>query len=179
MKAILAAVASIGTITIPAIHTHHHPGCPVVYTIAQGERPARIIYSGTRHVTRANFFTLGRMEMCQHTKKDQAIVRTYNHQLADEHTQRVIEANRVWSSAIASWYYDAGTTGCGFHATYGIATFIVPCGGQVILRGPGGEVTATRDDSGPYISGRTFDLDPVTKAALGCGDLCDVQYSIP
>jgi hypothetical protein len=164
-----------------AIQVHHHsrPGCPKTFTLAMGERATRHIYAGTRHVTRENHRALHRYVKCQRNRHNRPKLRVYDRQLRREHDQRVIEANRHWYYAIASWYYDAGTTGCGFHATYGIATFVVGCGGHVILRGPGGEVTATRDDSGPYVSGRTFDLDPVTKAALGCSDLCTVQYSIP
>jgi hypothetical protein len=86
------------------------------------------------------------------------------------------EVAHPMSWAIASWYDDAGATGCGFHAGYGIATFIVPCGGQVTISGPAGTVIATRDDSGPYVAGRLFDLDPAVKAATGCGDLCRVAY---
>lgn len=82
---------------------------------------------------------------------------------------------------LASWYYDQGLpTGCGFHATYGIATLLpgVPCGGKVRICHNSSCVIATRDDSGPYVSGRTFDLDPVTRNALGCGGLCEVTYAI-
>jgi hypothetical protein len=178
---IMVALASAFP-NIDAIHIHHHsrPGCPKTYTVAMGERAARYIYRGTRHVTMKNYRALGRYEMCQRNKRrDQPVVRAYDRHQWLLHRERVIEANRQWSSAIASWYDDSGTTGCGFHTTYGIATFTVGCGGHVILRGPGGEVTATRDDSGPYVSGRAFDLNPTTKAALGCSDLCSVEYSIP
>jgi rare lipoprotein A (peptidoglycan hydrolase) len=33
-------------------------------------------------------------------------------------------------------------------------------------------------DRGPYIYGRLFDLNPTTRAALGCPGLCDVRWSI-
>lgn len=160
---------------------HQRPGCPQLYTVAQGERPAVMIYQGTRRVTLQNLRAMGRMEMCQRYKKrDQPIVRSFDRRLASEHAARMEAASTPWQGpAIASWYDDSGTTGCGFHAAYGIATFVVGCGGTVLLKGPGGAVVrATRDDSGPYVAGRTFDLDPATKAALGCSDLCDVQYAI-
>lgn len=81
---------------------------------------------------------------------------------------------------IASWYWDAGTTGCGFHAHFGIATLLpnVPCGGQVRICNGSLCVIATRDDSGPYVAGRVFDLDPATKAAIDCSDLCSVRYTL-
>jgi hypothetical protein len=82
-----------------------------------------------------------------------------------------------WQGATASWYYDAGQTACGFHATYGFASLILPCGARVEMRGPGGRVVeATMQDHGPYVAGRTFDLNPSLKAALGCGDLCYVRW---
>jgi hypothetical protein len=163
--------------------THgHRSGCPQLYSVSQGERPAVHIYRGTRRVTLQNLRTMGRMEMCQRYKKrDQPIVRVFDRRLASAHAARVEAADTPWQGpAVASWYYDAGTTGCGFHATYGIATFVTGCGGIVRLRNPstGAVVIATRDDSGPYVAGRTFDLDPATKAALGCSDLCDVQYAL-
>jgi hypothetical protein len=80
--------------------------------------------------------------------------------------------------AIASWYVDAGTTGCGFHAQYGIATLVAPCGTHVRLCNGANCVVATRDDSGPYVGGRTFDLDPTTRAALDCSDLCTVSWRV-
>jgi hypothetical protein len=175
VKVLLITVATI----MPAPVTHH-PGCTKTYTVAMGERAARSTYAGTRHVTMKNLRALGRYEMCQRNKRrDQPILRDYDRRLDRLHKVRVTDASASWSNAVASWYDDSGTTGCGFHATYGIATFVVGCGGSVRLRGPGGTVTAIRDDSGPYVSGRTFDLDPVTKAALGCSDLCTVEYSIP
>lgn len=180
LTAVLSTVVSSVTMALDDPVPVHRPGCQHLYTVAQGERPARYIYRGTRHVTLANYHTLGRMEMCQrHKRRDQPLVRSYNRRLGAEHRARVIAARTVWQSAVASWYDDSGVTGCGFHAAYGIATFVVGCGGTVTLRGPGGRVVrATRDDSGPYVSGRTFDLDPVTRDALGCGDLCQVDWSI-
>lgn len=77
--------------------------------------------------------------------------------------------------ALASWFYDAGVTGCGFHATYGIAALNVPCGTRLRLCYVGC-VTATREDSGPYVAGRTFDLNPTVRAALHCPDLCWLRW---
>ena len=35
-------------------------------------------------------------------------------------------------------------------------------------------VTGTVEDRGPYIAGRTFDLNPGLRDALACPDICDV-----
>ncbi len=37
----------------------------------------------------------------------------------------------VFSPMVASWYDDAGQTACGFHATYGVANKVLPCGTKV------------------------------------------------
>ena len=68
---------------------------------------------------------------------------------------------------VASWYYDAGSTACGFHATYGVANKTLPCGTKVTLSYGGHTVVATVDDRGPYVYGRTFDLNQNTARYLG------------
>jgi hypothetical protein len=73
----------------------------------------------------------------------------------------------VFSQAVASWYYDAGSTACGYHAYYGVANLSLPCGTKVKLTYHGRTVNATVDDRGPYIAGRTWDLNQNTAGALG------------
>lgn len=68
---------------------------------------------------------------------------------------------------VASWYYDAGNTACGFHATYGVANRTLPCGTKVTLSYGGRTVVATVDDRGPYVYGRSFDLNQTTARYLG------------
>jgi rare lipoprotein A len=67
---------------------------------------------------------------------------------------------------IASWYYDVGNTACGFHATYGVANKTLPCGTKVTLAYGGRTVVATVDDRGPYVYGRSFDLNQNTARYL-------------
>lgn len=73
----------------------------------------------------------------------------------------------AFQAAVASWYYDAGSTACGFHAYYGVANKTLPCGTRVTFEYHGRSLTATVDDRGPYIVGRTWDLNQNTAAALG------------
>jgi rare lipoprotein A (peptidoglycan hydrolase) len=73
----------------------------------------------------------------------------------------------VFQQALASWYYDAGGTACGFHAHFGVASPGLSCGTQVTFRNGGNEVTATVDDRGPFVGGRSWDLSQTTAAALG------------
>ena len=79
--------------------------------------------------------------------------------------------------SIASWYNDAGNTACGFHAFYGVANTSLPCGTKVTFRHGGREVTATVDDRGPYVGGRTWDLNQNLAAALGFGGVGPVLAS--
>lgn len=79
---------------------------------------------------------------------------------------------------IASWYYDAGNTACGFHATYGVANKTLPCGTKVTLSYGGRTVVATVDDRGPYVYGRTFDLNQNTARYLGMWGVGQVYASL-
>ena len=74
----------------------------------------------------------------------------------------------VFEPTVASWYYDdTGATACGFQAHYGVANRTLPCGTKVTFRNGSHEVTATVDDRGPFVSGRTWDLGINTRNALG------------
>jgi rare lipoprotein A len=79
--------------------------------------------------------------------------------------------------ALASWYDDAGTTACGFHAGLGVANRTLPCGTKVMLSSGGRTVTAVVDDRGPYAGGRTWDLNQNTASALGFGGVGTVWSS--
>jgi hypothetical protein len=75
----------------------------------------------------------------------------------------------VFTADMASWYNDAGTTACGYHAGLGVANRTLPCGTKVRFYYGGRTVTATVDDRGPYVGGRNWDLNQNTAAALGFG----------
>ncbi len=79
---------------------------------------------------------------------------------------------------VASWYYDAGNTACGFHAFYGVANKTLPCGTKVTIAYGGHSVVATVDDRGPYVAGRTYDLNQNVSRALGMGGVATVRASI-
>ena len=79
---------------------------------------------------------------------------------------------------VASWYYDAGNTACGFHATYGVANKTLPCGTKVTLSYGGRTIVATVDDRGPYVYGRTFDLNQNTARYLGMWGVGQVFASV-
>jgi hypothetical protein len=167
----LRLVASLALAFHPVAHHHHETRrCARTYTAPMAVRAIEATYRLGLPATRSQSAHIRRYIGCQRKHSNQ------------RHLRRLwrLESSRVSpveGPSIASWYYDAGTTGCGFHARYGIATLIgVPCGGRVRLCHGGVCVTATRDDSGPYVAGRSFDLDPATRAALRCPDLCAVEW---
>jgi rare lipoprotein A len=83
----------------------------------------------------------------------------------------------AFQESVASWYYDAGDTACGFHAGLGVANRSLPCGTQVSFHYGDHTVTATVDDRGPYVGGRDWDLNQSTAAALGFGGVGTVWVS--
>jgi hypothetical protein len=83
----------------------------------------------------------------------------------------------VYRQSVASWYNDGGSTGCGFHAYYGVANVSLPCGTRVAFMHAGRTVTAVVDDRGPYVGGREWDLNQNTAAALGFGGVGTVWSS--
>jgi rare lipoprotein A len=96
---------------------------------------------------------------------------SYVHALA--HAARLT----VFQQTVASWYDDAGSTACGFHATMGVANKTLPCGTKVTFRYGGKTVTATVDDRGPFVAGRDWDLNQNTSAALGMSGVATVWSS--
>lgn len=83
-------------------------------------------------------------------------------------------------TATASWFFDAGATASGRHYQYGFAALFMGSdwGHKVFFCHGRRCVVGQLEDHGPYVSGRLFDLNPALKAALGCGDLCDVHYRV-
>ena len=70
----------------------------------------------------------------------------------------------------ASWYNDrSGRTASGMRATYGIAHKTLPFGTHVHLHCPatGRSVTAVVTDRGPFIRGRSIDVNQNVASALG------------
>jgi hypothetical protein len=96
---------------------------------------------------------------------------SYVHTLA--HAARLT----VFQQTVASWYNDAGSTACGFHATMGVANKTLPCGTKVTFRLGNRSVTAVVDDRGPFVAGRTWDLNQNLAAALGVSGVATLWAS--
>lgn len=82
------------------------------------------------------------------------------------------------SVATASWYFDAGQTASGRHYRYGFASlrYGSDWGKRVRFCYRMRCRVGRLDDHGPYIAGRSFDLNPALKQAIGCPDLCAVHF---
>jgi rare lipoprotein A (peptidoglycan hydrolase) len=83
--------------------------------------------------------------------------------------------------AVASWYYDAGQTASGRHYHYGFASLLFSSrwGTRIRFCHAGRCVVGRLDDHGPYVAGRTFDLNPALRDALRCGGICYVRWDRP
>jgi hypothetical protein len=84
----------------------------------------------------------------------------------------------AYRQSVASWYNDAGSTACGFHAGMGVANKTLPCGTKVTFLFGGRRVNAVVDDRGPFVAGREWDLNQNTAAALGFGGVATVWSSL-
>lgn len=83
-------------------------------------------------------------------------------------------------TAVASWYGESGGGACGVDSVqsgYRFASLILACGQRIRIC-HAGCVTATMADHGPYVAGRTFDLNVNLRNAIGCSDLCTVQWRL-
>jgi rare lipoprotein A len=89
-----------------------------------------------------------------------------------------LRRNPPMATQLASWYYDGGSTACGYHAGYGVANKWLACGTKVTFRYHGRSVAAEVDDRGPYVGGRVWDLNQATAGALRFGGVDWVQASV-
>jgi len=81
-------------------------------------------------------------------------------------------------TALASYYSDHGTGACGVgdvQSGYRFASLILRCGQRIRIC-HARCVTAVMSDHGPYVGGRTFDLNVALRDATGCSDLCWVRW---
>jgi hypothetical protein len=175
VKRPILALATGAVIIAPAAKGDHGVArwrCPERFTVQMDERAARAIYRDTRTVTYRNLRLLGRLEMCQRNPAARGFARWYNHQQAALHDQRVYDATRPYSSAVATYFDDAGATASGEHFTYGFASCgsegmgCVPFGTRIEFCWQSRCVIGQREDSGPY-GAAGFDLNQNMAGAIG------------
>jgi hypothetical protein len=104
-----------------AAHARH---CRKLFTPRMGKRAALVIYRGTRHVTMANYRTLGNIERCQRNPSNQPRVRRFDRHQAALHKARVRRQARAqagwrWPWSCIAKYESGGNpaenTGNGFY----------------------------------------------------------------
>jgi len=156
-----------------------HHDCPRTFTVPMVQRAIDVTYAGTHPVSPGQRARLRHYVRCLKNPNAGAYVHGY---WARRRAQWLVRRQPpFYGPAAASWFDDSGATACGTHYTLGFANRAMQCGQQVTFIGPNGQhVTATREDYGPAAwTGRTFDLNPGLKAAIGCGGLCSVRWRLP
>jgi hypothetical protein len=147
---------------------------------ARGRRIRLEAFSGGRWHTAAVARTGSqgrfRLNFTPHSQSERLRVR-FGGDRSNAGTSRGAGTVTVFSQSVASWYQDGGSTACGYHAYYGVANVSLPCGTRVTFVYNGRSVTATVDDRGPYVGGRTWDLNQNTAGALGFSGVANVWAS--
>ena len=81
----------------------------------------------------------------------------------------------------ASWYNDrSGRTASGMRHHYGVAHRTLPFGTRLLITNPknGRKVTAVVTDRGPFIKGRTLDVNQNVARALGFSGTAHLKMEI-
>lgn len=176
------ALAPAGTFSPPrlaAVRTQPKRSCEKTFTVKMGTRAVRAVYAGTRRVHMRERRMLGRIIRCQRNPAAQPFLRAYTARHRHAWVLRRTAPPAPVYGALASWYEDAGATASGWHAYYGVANKVLPFGTRVTIAYGGREIVAVVDDRGPYVGGRSWDLNQNTAAALGFGGVGYVRTSIP
>jgi rare lipoprotein A (peptidoglycan hydrolase) len=173
-----SAVAALGTVSASGSPS----GCSRVFTVAETEHAIDRDFRGARNVTASQTAAYRHMIRCQRFAYNRPKLRRYLAATVRAWRVRRYNAANPIQYATASWYYDQGSTACGFHARYGVASpdvaYIGPwiCGRHVEFYFDGRSVIATVDDAGPFIAGRSWDLGESTAGALGFSGVQTVGY---
>ena len=174
--AVALTLAVLATAPTAQAVTRHPSTCRQTFTFGMVARAYNALYRGTRQPSVHDYGEVAMFQRCLRNPRDAARAARYGKDARSAWITRRAAATPT-NVAIASWFDDSGATGCGFHTTYGIAALNIPCGARVLLC-YSGCVVATREDSGPYVAGRLFDLNPTTRDAIGCTDLCPVRWRL-
>lgn len=84
-------------------------------------------------------------------------------------------------TGLASWYALHGTGACGVgdvQGGYRFASLFLRCGTRIRICHGSRCVVAAMSDHGPYVGGRTFDLNRNLRGVLACSDLCWVRWRL-
>jgi rare lipoprotein A (peptidoglycan hydrolase) len=162
-------------ISTVALHPAHGVKCPKTFTVPMIIRAINATYRGTKDVTAIEKRRLRRYIACARNPKKRHSMDRYWNNTRNAWWRRV---HPPLYTQLASWYYDAGGTACGFHAYLGVANKTLPCGTKVRFSYHGRSASAVVQDRGPYVGGRVWDLNQGLAGALGFSGVDYVQASV-
>ena len=157
--------------------SHAHPGCKKTFTMPMDTRAAWIVYAGSRRVRVREVRMLRRIARCQRRPRNIPRARRFNAARRSDWLVRRADLSMSW--ALVSYYTDGGGGACAIgdvQSGYRFASLFLPCGAMVRMCHGSNCVDAMMSDHGPYVGGRTFDLNDNLRAALGCGGLCEIRW---
>lgn len=167
--------------TLVALTPNH--SCLKTFTYHMDTRAAIAVYRGTREVPKSDHHMLRRIAHCQRKHKNVQRSIHFNNSQRLAHKSRVHERelDQQMSPAIASYYTTEGVGACGYGSVqtgYRFASLILACGTVIRICHYSNCAYAEMVDHGPYVAGRTFDLNYNLKNALGCGGICAVRWRL-
>lgn len=97
-----------------------------------------------------------------------------------DRTAQQRRSSRPMKRAVASWYEDGGSTASGRHYWYGFASLMFGSDWGQRVRFCFGRrcITGRLDDHGPYVYGRSFDLNQNIAGALGFSGVNQIRYRV-
>jgi hypothetical protein len=154
-----------------------HAPCAKTFTGPMIKRAINAAYSGTRDVSRRDRAHLGRFIRCARKPATRPRMRRYLHNAVKAWKLR--RDPPMNGPVLASYYSDGGGGACGMgdvQSGYRFASLFLGCGQMIRMCHGSSCVDAMMSDHGPYVGGRSFDLNVNLRAALGCGGLCYVTW---
>jgi hypothetical protein len=143
------------------------------------KRAIDAVYAGTRDVSRHDRQHLSRYMRCARPHVNRARI---HRRLADRKAAwRLRRDPPMNGPVLASYYTDGGGGACQIgdvQSGYRFASLFLSCGTMIRMCHGSSCVDAMMSDHGPYVGGRTFDLNDNLRAAIGCGGLCDVTWRL-
>jgi rare lipoprotein A (peptidoglycan hydrolase) len=195
-RALAMALISAGLLAIPvAAHATTSQSCSALFVPTQFNHMLHRAYRGTAEPVVGTYAALRVVSRCQiypggHRWAARAWRLVHYRWAVRRRAERRHAAATPTPASMnvstMSWYIDnESQTASGVHDYYGFAACgyggCVPMGTRIEFCNVDDRarcVVATRDDSGPYVGGREFDLNQNVKAAIGFDGLGPVAWAI-
>jgi hypothetical protein len=170
MTALLVAAVVAAPFHVPA-------DCSKTFSGPMIERAVDAAFAGTREVSRSDRRHLRHFIRCR--RRFVTRTKLMRHWRTAEAAWRLRRDPPMNGPVLASYYTDGGGGACQIgdvQSGYRFASLFLSCGTVIRMCHGASCVNAMMSDHGPYVGGRTFDLNANLKDALGCGGLCDVTW---